>query len=282
MEAPIKIPIRFISLFIFFSSGCFAVQTLQQCKDGLFNPSLRDQVCENHAMHFLRNSFPAVGILVKNSHYLYKDKTQVEYADSGQEQLLTGLKIALGTSASKLQNIESFHQSLVDASKDHWDSVSRLLGYGVFRIPKIKPLKLLVSVSFADVIMPGTTFSFDRDSQGILALQTVKLLDQATSAGTERRESPKAAPPVVLQARLADRKLGALLTSMKFGVTEEAYTEELECSFKDGQTRKVVLVCPYQPEQQERREKCSPDRQRFPSSIWSKMAFGSHAYSKLQ
>ena len=69
---------RISTFFLAFSSLCFATQTLQQCKDGLFNPALRNQVCENHAEHFLFHNSPAVGLLIKRTHYLYTDKTGVE------------------------------------------------------------------------------------------------------------------------------------------------------------------------------------------------------------
>ena len=268
------------SFFLTFSSSCFAIQTLQQCKDGLFNPSLQSQVCENHADHFLFYSSPAVGLLINKKHYLYKDITPEEYSESGLQPLAQGLKVSLGSNADTLVNIDSFHKRLATISKQHWDSISRLLGHGSYNIPRIKPLQLLVSVSFADATMPGTTFSFDDQSEGLYKLQTVQLLDQATG-GTECGDSPKASPPAVLLGRLKNRKLGTVLTSMKFGAGAEAYTEELECLYKDGQTRKVVLVCPYMPEQREQRKDCKPSKKPPAPSIWTRMHFGTQSYTKF-
>ena len=267
-----------ISLFFFLSSACLAVQTRQQCKDSLFNPALRQQICDNHADYFSRYLSPAVGIIIKNKHYLYKDETEEDYSPSGLEQLAKNMKVSLGSNAEILQDINAFHKSLVSASGENWFTLSSLLNHRRYDVPKMKPLKLLLTISFADVAVPEPTFKFDGNPGGLL--KTVELLDQAT-ATTDCSESPKVAPPVILQTRLSDRTLGASLTAMKYGVGAEAYTEEIECPYKDGQTRKVVLVCPWMPEQQERKEKCSPSKKQLAPSLWTKMLFGSHSYTQF-
>ena len=147
------------SLFFLFSSVCLAIQTRQQCKDGLLNASLKGKICANHADHFSGNFASAVGIIIKDRHYLYKDKTQEEYSASGLVQLPENIKFALGSNAESLLNIDAFHASLASASGEHWDTLGTVIRLQGLFYTQNQAIKATTNGEFCRGQLAGKPFS---------------------------------------------------------------------------------------------------------------------------